>query len=108
MATLPENKFPGLGLPVEHGGNKAFPLAVDESWASNGVTLREKRMLDFINKITDKPGWEVKIFDQEIVSRWRAEADVRLPEFDGDVYLSQDMFNFVCHEHPLRKSSDGY
>ncbi|KXX80377.1 hypothetical protein MMYC01_203273 [Madurella mycetomatis] len=106
MASLPKNMFPGLGLPVEHLGDKAFPLAVDRSWASNGVTLREKRMLDFIGKITDKPGWEVKVFDQDIVSRWRAEADVRLPEFDGDVYLSQDMFNFCIAE--LRDKSEHF
>lgn len=96
MASVPKNEFPGLGLPIEHKGDKAFPLAVDESWQSEGVSLREQRMLDFIGKITDKPGWEVKVFDQEIVSRWRAEADVPIDDPEGDpVYLTEEMFNYV-------------
>jgi len=98
MATSPSAKqFPGFGLPVTHKGARGsdkFPLAIDGRWSSDGVTLREKRMLDFIGKITDKSGWEAKVFDAEIVSRWRAEAD-GLTSDDGDVYLSQEMFDFV-------------
>jgi Protein of unknown function (DUF4246) len=28
----------------------------------------------FMNSITDKPGWQGKIFDEDIKSRWRQEA----------------------------------
>jgi hypothetical protein len=97
MAASTTKQFPGFGLPVDHEGSDCFPLAIGTTpWASMGVTLREKRMLDFINKITDKPDWEVKVFDEDIVARWRAEADVRPEELEGDVLLSQQMFDFVC------------
>jgi hypothetical protein len=97
MAASTTKQFPGFGLPVDHEGDgDLFPLAIgSEPWASMGVTLREKRMLDFINKITDKPDWEVKVFDEDIVARWRVEADVRPDELEGDVLLSQQMFDFV-------------
>jgi hypothetical protein len=42
------------------------------------------------------------VFDEAIVSRWRAEADVRPEDLDGDVQLSPQMFDFVrrlCHLH---------
>lgn len=103
MASSTTKQFPGLGLPIDHEGKglTTFPLAIGgRPWTSNGVTLRERRMLNFINQITDKPDWEVKVFDEEIVSRWRTEADVRPEELDGDAYLSRHMFNFVrdlCH-----------
>jgi hypothetical protein len=89
-------EFPGLGLPIEFEKTALVPLAVDGSWLSWGIALREMRMLDFIGQITDKPGWEHKVFDEEIVSRWRAETDAR-PLVDGDVYLSKPMFDFVSH-----------
>lgn len=98
MAVSTKKQFPGFGLPVDHKGEGlcSFPLAIGPPpWASKGVSLREKRMLDFINKITDKPDWESKVFDEGIVSRWRAEVDQRPREPGGDVYLSQQMFDFV-------------
>jgi hypothetical protein len=98
----PTKQFPGFGLPVEHDNKAGFPLAINQGWSSDGVTVREKRMMEFINQITDKPGWEDKIFDEEIVARWRAEADVRPEELEGDVYLSKEMFNFVCSPNSPR------
>lgn len=98
MATAEMRQFPGFGLPVSHFGQNDFPLAVaiensDQAWASIGVTLREQRMLDFICQITDKPDWHIKVFDDEIVSRWRAESNRPV---NDDVYLSEKMFDFVC------------
>lgn len=54
-------------------------------------------MLEFINQITDKPSWNSKIFDKEIVDKWKEEAvrwDESLPE-KGDWWLSEEMFR-VC------------
>ena len=96
MAASSNRKFPGFGLPVDHLGDSEVPLAIDGSWLSNGVTLREQRMMDCISQITDKPGWEMKVFDDDIVSRWRAESDGRSTA-DGDIFMSQTMFNYVCH-----------
>ncbi len=103
MAGSTTKQFPGLGLPIDHEGKglTVFRLAIgDRPWTSKGVTLREQRMLDFISQITDKPDWEVKVFDEHIVSRWRAEAGARPEELEGDVQLSSQMFDFV-REPPL-------
>ena len=44
-------------------------------WAiENRVTARELAMLRVMNSITDRPGWETKIFDDEIAALWKAEA----------------------------------
>ncbi|KAK3989607.1 hypothetical protein QBC44DRAFT_82527 [Cladorrhinum sp. PSN332] len=91
-------QFPGFGLPVEHFAGRCFPHAVAKSWGSQGVTLRELRMMGFINQITDKPNWEDKVFDDEIVSRWRAEAEGHGLLSDNDVYMSKQMFDFCIEE----------
>ncbi|KAK0716044.1 hypothetical protein B0H67DRAFT_554442 [Lasiosphaeris hirsuta] len=98
MASSSTKQFPGFGLPIEDEGKHRFPLAIDHSWVTLGVTLREQRMMDFMTRITDKSDWHVKVFDEEILSRWRAEADAHSAEVEGDVYLSQEMFDFCIAE----------
>lgn len=96
-------KIPGFGLdftdfpkfPVDGDGNRLrFPDAIADDWASCGVILREERMLDFINRITDRPGWERKVFDEAITAQWRAEACVWREDLN-DVFLSSTMFDYV-------------
>lgn len=77
---------PGFGLPLEQlpkwvrpsprnkTENTRFPHAIADFFATSGVTLRERRMLDFINQVTDKPRWWEKIQDDGIVANWRTEA----------------------------------
>jgi len=94
----PPKKFPGFGLPVDYGNDSPvrLPTALDGGWSSAGVTLREKRMMDFIDKITDKPGWDTKIFDDEIVKKWFSEAHELPATSDGDLWhYSQEMWDFV-------------
>ncbi|KAJ3513542.1 hypothetical protein NMY22_g15007 [Coprinellus aureogranulatus] len=38
------------------------------------LTVRELLMLRFMNVVTDKSGWQTKVFDDEIVAKWRAES----------------------------------
>ncbi|RDB26315.1 hypothetical protein Hypma_006638 [Hypsizygus marmoreus] len=38
------------------------------------VTLREITMLHLMNKLTDKPDWNKKVFDDVIASKWKSEA----------------------------------
>lgn len=47
-----------------------FPHAIADDTACEGVTLREQRMLDFVNGISDKPEWERKVFDEDIIAKW--------------------------------------
>jgi len=77
-----------------------FPLALN-GWASSGVSLREKRMLDFINQITDKSEWESKVFNDDIVAKWKEEgerfwSEGQIEQQEDPVYLSNQMFGFVC------------
>ncbi|KAE8136091.1 hypothetical protein BDV38DRAFT_284334 [Aspergillus pseudotamarii] len=102
--------LPGFGQPLNDtlptiekeegpykGQRRRFPHALRDSCYSVGVSVRERRMLDFINKITDKPEWERKVFDEDIVGNWRSEACVHSEELD-DYYLSTAMFDYCLEE----------
>ncbi|KAH8596102.1 hypothetical protein B0O99DRAFT_686151 [Bisporella sp. PMI_857] len=106
-----ELQLPGLGLPVGHlpkwnrdaSKSERFPHAIADFFAGEGVSVREQRMLDFINKISDKPDWERKVFDEEILSRWLAEASEHDKELN-DVILSEKMFEYCVKE--LREKAE--
>lgn len=82
MSTSPETAalkiYPGLGLPLRHfEDDGSYPSGAHTS--INGSTtellyIRELAMLDVMEKLTDKPDWHKKVFDEEIVSKWREEA----------------------------------
>lgn len=74
-------KVPGFGLPVNHrfSYEEHFPSALSD--LSNNfyiekiaVTLRELTMLYLMNTITDKPDWDSKVFDEELIRKWSEEA----------------------------------
>jgi hypothetical protein len=76
--------LPGFGRPLddypdtfeskEKGTRLRFPHAIADGTVREPTSLRECRMLLFINQITDKPEWERKVFDDTIVEKWRKEA----------------------------------
>ncbi|KAF2008441.1 hypothetical protein BU24DRAFT_497902 [Aaosphaeria arxii CBS 175.79] len=112
----PSVKLPGFGLPVdtldqwrlEDDEWTRFPHAIADSLAKLGITLREKRMLVFINQITDKTEWERKVFDDTIVAKWEKEAvrwDASFPE-KGDWWLSTEMFK--CCMEELREKAEQF
>jgi len=96
-------KLPGFGLPVNAMGDQyskwdlekrahlrnRFPNAITD-WAATLVTVREHLMTYLINTITDKPEWDRKVFDEEIVNKWRNEA-----LFPDTGNFSEDMFDYV-------------
>jgi hypothetical protein len=67
-------KVPGYGLSVDivmrdsdsfcHGAN---------DFIGDRLTVRELAMLRFMDTVTDKPDWHVKVFDDEIVQKWKKE-----------------------------------
>ncbi|KAI0147716.1 hypothetical protein GGR57DRAFT_475677 [Xylariaceae sp. FL1272] len=96
-------KLPGFNMPlneVPHIDTKAYfmhALWDGFKFQSEGIKLREIRMMEFMNQITDKLGWEQKIFDEQIVNRWREEAtglhaETSDVDLDGDVWMSDKMF----------------
>ncbi|KAK7752891.1 hypothetical protein SLS62_005234 [Diatrype stigma] len=43
-------------------------------------------MLGFISQITDKPGWDDKVFDEGIVQKWRHEATSQYTDFTNSMF----------------------
>lgn len=98
--------LPGFGLPVDtlpiwdrdSGTRERFPHLLADFCPHQGVTLRERRMLKFIDQITDDPAWDRKVFDDSLVSEWRAEAC----HYDQDLRdenLSEAMFDYVLRPY---------
>ncbi|KAI1938132.1 hypothetical protein LOZ66_003721 [Ophidiomyces ophidiicola] len=50
-----------------------FENAIEGSSEFEAITTRELQMIRIMEAITDKPGWEMKVFDDNIVNKWRAE-----------------------------------
>ena len=72
--------YPGLGLPLrynEQGDYGFYPIGAHGSnYGSDSdlIFVRELAMMDVMEKLTDKPDWHKKVFDDEIVDKWRREA----------------------------------
>ncbi|KAF9692477.1 hypothetical protein EKO04_009621 [Ascochyta lentis] len=71
-------QLPGFGLPYDDWGkdseNYAKKLSAVMSWSHAVLTIRERCMLFFIDQISDKPGWTRKVYDEDIVAKWKQEA----------------------------------
>ncbi|KAF2474944.1 uncharacterized protein BDR25DRAFT_280572 [Lindgomyces ingoldianus] len=96
-------QLPGFGRPFNHWGffpvDELFPTAV-ETWNHDVITIRERCMLHFINQITDKPEWNRKVHDEEIVAKWKKEAmeldwDAKVVRY-GD--MSEQMLEYCIKE----------
>ncbi|KAF2158075.1 hypothetical protein K461DRAFT_274318 [Myriangium duriaei CBS 260.36] len=88
-------KLPGYGLDLAHNLNAyqwkfghASQLAPPK-----GVLVRERRLCQAINLLTDKPEWRRKVFDEDISQKWRREI-----VSDQDVGFSDRMFDFCLAE----------
>jgi hypothetical protein len=68
---------PGFGMPLNHkpSSRSKFPTIQEDGWRASTLTIRELFMLWFTEQITNKPKWEIKVFDNEIVRKWRTEVD---------------------------------
>lgn len=69
-----------------------FPHAIEDAYDTQGVSQRERLMMDIVNQISDKQGWTGKVFDEEIVAKWRAEAmgEVKEGEEEKDEDMDED------------------
>jgi hypothetical protein len=72
--------YPGLGLPLrpdqgtEYGH---YPIGAHGSCHgahSDMLPIRELAMMSIMDRLTDKEDWQKKVFDDEVVSKWREEA----------------------------------
>ncbi len=94
ISSLPQNRYPGVDLDVHRLRRwsqefKDYPVCggFDEIL----LPLREIFMMTLMDRLTDKPGWQKKVFDEEIVARWRVEAlqQSELALFNEIVYRSR-------------------
>lgn len=114
-------KLPGFGLPVnflpddapkdpyasKFGRNKVhdpiarFPSAILD-WEPSAFTVRERNMVAFMDIITDKPEWRRKVFDEDIIQKWKTECLGKNWDF------SEQMFKYSIAElqHKAEESDD--
>jgi hypothetical protein len=93
MASLPASSrpvYPGLGLSLRWdpcaNQRPFFPIGAHVNCpgaASDLLPIREVAMMLLMDRLTDKPNWHRKVFDDDIVGRWRQEA---LAQPEDDLY----------------------
>ena len=49
-------------------------------------------MMEMMNRMSDKPNWQTKVFDDTITTKWKAEF-LAMPNVD----ISEKMINEVSH-----------
>lgn len=71
-------KYPGLNLPLRYlppnDEGYAIHFPTPDYGGINPYFVREVAMMQVMEQLTDKQDWERKVFDQEIVDKWRKEA----------------------------------
>ena len=89
-------------MPLDHyskdKNNKGFkhPLLslLRDEGAGQILPIREYDMMEFMNRVTDKVAWEVKVFKDEIIEEWKKEIfQARTGEGHRD--FSEKMFEWV-------------
>jgi hypothetical protein len=75
------DKYPGFGLPLrhrnDHGSDDFYPIGAHGSnyaAKSEPISVRELAMMDVMEKLTDKPDWQKKVFNEQIITKWGNEA----------------------------------
>ncbi|KAK4508643.1 hypothetical protein PRZ48_002382 [Zasmidium cellare] len=66
----PDLGLPLLGEPFEQESE----LNTAADWFASPLTVRERSMIGLMLALKDKPEWDRKVFDEEIVAKWRKEA----------------------------------
>ena len=67
---------PGFGHPIDYELNvgQRFAHGMTDFRQKPRLTVRELSMLQLMNALTDKPHWNKKVFDDDIVHKWHQEA----------------------------------
>lgn len=71
--------FNGIPIHYELKSEDRFAHGEREWRQTPGVTAREQAMVGLMNTLTDKPGWHVDIFNDEVVDKWRVKAFETIP-----------------------------
>jgi len=72
-----QHVYPGLGRPLRINDSLSnYPNGAthDDGTQSELIYVRELAMMNVMDRLTDKAGWEKKVFDDVIVGKWKKEA----------------------------------
>ncbi|GME31037.1 hypothetical protein GTA08_BOTSDO13229 [Neofusicoccum parvum] len=100
---------PGFGCSINHKPNGPTFRSAVLGWSPQPSTERERSMLAVINALSDKPGWERKVFDDTIVARWRAEAVYAPPplqSWSSWTFTSRQGFNDAMFDFCIAELRD--
>ncbi|XWW92309.1 hypothetical protein V2A60_000232 [Cordyceps javanica] len=69
-------KYPGFDLDLRCIEREGYPLGFPNAKGgeSKVLQIREVAMMMLMDQITDKPNWHEKVFNEEIVQKWRQGA----------------------------------
>ncbi|KAH6628146.1 hypothetical protein F5144DRAFT_654177 [Chaetomium tenue] len=72
-------RYPGWGLDLRWMGTDRdifhpMPIYHRKIGNSSMMPVREVAMLLDMDRLADKPNWHIKVFDDEIATKWKAEA----------------------------------
>jgi len=71
------HKYPGIDVPLRETMGGSYSIGSHPNSGSETspmLQVREVAMMGLMDRLTDKPNWHEKIFNDEIVSKWRQEA----------------------------------
>jgi hypothetical protein len=67
-------RVPGVGLPFDIEIEERFAHGASDWIQSPRLTARELAMLAVMDALTDKTNWHEKIFNEDVVEKWKEEA----------------------------------
>jgi hypothetical protein len=79
---MPVFQYPGVNMPVNKSvrarteDQPIYPIGMPQARGSDSkiLPIREVAMMLLMEKLTDKPNWHEKVFDDAIVRKWWQEA----------------------------------
>ncbi|KAF2442510.1 hypothetical protein P171DRAFT_364692 [Karstenula rhodostoma CBS 690.94] len=60
--------------------------------------LRERNMMGVMDRLTDKPEWGRKVFDEDIVAKWKKEAMDMFKDEPPEMQFSENMWDYCLAE----------
>lgn len=77
---MSQHRYPGINVDLKHPKPlwrpdiDTFSFYDIYDYDEILLPLREVFMMTLMDRLTDKAGWHKKVFDQDIVAKWRQEA----------------------------------
>ena len=100
--------YPGLGLDLRHLLDRyaevpTYRMGIHENCEgaqSDMILVREVAMMIIMDRLTDKPDWNRKVFDEDIVAKWTSEALALPVEQLWNSIASEDVMSWRNRKAP--------